>query len=388
MKLFACQKCAAQLYFENVRCLSCNDELGFIPDANVLSAIEPEADGTWRALAPGHQKGSWRKCSRYAQEGICNWLVRADDPHELCRSCRMTGTIPDQSISGNREAWRRLEVAKRRLIYGLTSQGLPVIDRHQDPVNGLEFAFMADTPEKKAFTGHQDGLITINVREADPVERERAKANLHESYRTVLGHLRHESGHYYWDRLVAQGPRLGEVRALFGDDRQDYAAALKRHYDEGPPADWNDRFVSAYATMHPWEDWAETWAHHLHMVDAVEIAGSLGMTLSPKPHGRKQSAARVAAPRGPARTFDELLAAWIPLTFATNCLTRSIGQQDWFPFVLSNQAIAKLRLVHQVVEDARLAGPPPTVPHTPGISSPGPAPAVQSVGSMQPVNAS
>ena len=356
MKLFACQSCGAQLYFENVRCLACGHELGFIADSNVLSAIEAGPDGTWRALAPGYAGVVWRKCTRYAQDAICNWMVRADDANALCRSCRMTRTIPDLTQPGNQEVWRRLEIAKRRLIYGLTSQGLPVVDRSQDPVSGLEFEFLADTPEKKAITGHNDGLITINIAEADPVERERAKSNLNEAYRTVLGHLRHESGHYYWDRLVAHGPRLDEVRALFGDDRQDYAAAMKRHYEEGPPTDWNDGFVSAYATMHPWEDWAETWAHHLHMVDAVEIAGSFGLSLTVKPHGRRKPALKMSAPKGLTRSFDDLLAAWIPLTFASNCLTRSIGHPDWFPFVLSKGAIAKLRLVHEVIADAREAG--------------------------------
>jgi len=357
MKLFACQCCGAQLYFENVRCLACGHELGFIADANVLTAIELNPDGTWRSLAPGHDGVLWRKCVRYANDGVCNWLVRADDAHDLCRSCRMTRTIPDLSLPGHHDAWRRMESAKRRLVYGLSSQGLPVIDREQDPVGGLVFEFIADTPQQKAITGHSDGLITVNIAEADPVERERARTNLHESYRTVLGHLRHESGHYFWDRLVSRGSRIWDVRGLFGDDRQDYAVAMQRYYDQGPRADWHNGFVSAYATMHPWEDWAETWAHYLHMVDAVEIAGSLGLSLSTHPQGSTETGVKMAAPQGPVRSFDELLAAWVPLTFATNCLTRSIGHQDWFPFVLSEGAIAKLRLVHAVVADARSARP-------------------------------
>lgn len=357
MKLFACQSCGAQLYFENVRCLSCGHELGLIADANVLTAIEANQDGTWRSLAPGFDGISWRKCVRYANDGVCNWLVRVDDAHDLCRSCRMTRTIPDLSRQGHHEAWRRMEMAKRRLIYGLTTLGLPVIDREQDPVGGLVFEFLADTLEQKAITGHSDGLITVNIAEADPVERERARTNLHESYRTVLGHLRHESGHYYWDRLVSRGSRIWDVRGLFGDDRQDYAEAMQRYYDHGPRADWNNGFVSAYATMHPWEDWAETWAHYLHMVDAVEVAGSLGLSLSTRPQGSRQPLVAMMAPQGVVQSFDDLLAAWVPLTFATNSLTRSIGHQDWFPFVLSEGAIAKLRLVHTVIADARAARP-------------------------------
>ena len=353
MKLFACQSCGAQLYFENVRCLACGHELGFIADTNVLTAIEPNQDSTWRSLAAGHEGILWRKCVRYANDGVCNWLVRADDAHDLCRSCRMTRTIPDLSLPGHHDAWRRMESAKRRLIYGLTSLGLPVIDREQDPVGGLVFEFLADTPQQHAITGHSDGLITVNIAEADPVERERARTNLHESYRTVLAHLRHESGHHYWDRLVRRGSRIWDVRGLFGDDRQDYASSMQRYYDQGPRADWNNGFVSAYATMHPWEDWAETWAYYLHMVDAVEIAGNLSLSARAHPSGSGVSPAAMAAPQCTERSIDELLAAWVPLTFATNCLTRAIGHQDWFPFELSAGAIAKLRLVHAVIADAR-----------------------------------
>ncbi|HEX3133952.1 MAG TPA: putative zinc-binding peptidase [Planctomycetota bacterium] len=353
MKLFACQSCGAQLYFENVRCLACGHELGFIPEENILAAIEPNDDGTWHSTAADFAGITWRKCARYANDGVCNWLVRSGDANELCRSCRMTRTIPDLSRPGNHDAWRRMEIAKRRLIYGLTSQGLPVVDRSQDPDGGLVFEFLADTPQHKAITGHSDGLITVNIAEADPVERERARTNLHEGYRTILGHLRHESGHYFWDRLVRQGPRLEEVRALFGDDRQDYAAAMKRHYEQGSHADWSNGFVSAYATMHPWEDWAETWAHYLHMVDAVEIAGHLGLSLKTRPQGSCEPLVEMTAPREAVDSFEGLLAAWIPLTFATNCLTRSIGHQDWYPFVLSDGVIAKLRLVHAVIADAR-----------------------------------
>lgn len=353
MKLFTCQACGAQLYFENNRCLTCGRELGYLPATNLLSAIEPVTEGVWRALGDEEPERTWRKCRRYAQDGVCNWLVPADDPNEFCRSCRMSRTIPDLSVAGNQDRWRRIEIAKRRLFYGLTTLGLPVVDRHEDPTYGLVFDFLADAPGHRVFTGHNDGLITVNVAEADPVERERARTSLGEPYRTVLGHLRHESGHYYWDRLVAQGPRLDEVRALFGDDRQDYAAAMQRHYDQGAPPDWQNGYVSAYATMHPWEDWAETWAHYLHLVDAVEIARYLGLSLSTKPVGSTAPVVQMHAPQADPQSFDDLLAAWIPLTFATNCLTRSIGHRDWYPFVLSDGAIAKLRLIHTVIADVR-----------------------------------
>lgn len=355
MKLYTCQSCTNQLYFENSQCLRCGHDLGLIPGVNVLTAIEPSADapGVWCALDNEHSDARWRKCLRYEPDGLCNWLVPVDDPNPLCRSCRMTRTIPDLTIPGNRSALRRLEAAKRRLLYGLTTLGLPVVDQHQDPHSGLAFEFLADTPECKVLTGHKEGVITVNILEADPVECERVRTSLRERYRTVLGHLRHESGHYYWDRLVAHGPRLHDVRSLFGDDREDYASAMQRHYDQGPRADWSAGFVSAYATMHPWEDWAETWSHYLHMVDAVEIAGFLGLSIRTRPLGSDDTLMEMTTPRRILRTFDELLDAWIPLTFATNCLTRSIGHQDWYPFVLSPGAIAKLRLVHEIIAAAR-----------------------------------
>ena len=93
----------------------------------------------------------------------------------------------------------------------------------------------------------------------------------------MLGHLRHEIGHYYQPLLVTDWERC---RELFGDDREDYGAAMERHYASGPPADWPERFVSAYATMHPWEDWAETFAHYLHIRDVLQTAVAYGVTVS------------------------------------------------------------------------------------------------------------
>ena len=130
-------------------------------------------------------------------------------------------------------------------------------------------------------TGHDNGAVTIALSEADPAESEKRRAELDEPYRTPLGHFRHEIGHHYWDVLVRDGGMLEACRARFGDDREDYAEALQRHYREGPPANWQERFVSAYATSHPWEDFAEAWAHYFHIVDTLDTANAFGLSLEP-----------------------------------------------------------------------------------------------------------
>ena len=185
-------------------------------------------------------------------------------------------------MAGNEERWRALEAAKRRLIYALKRLGLPLEAKREDAAKGLAFDFLADAgPGQPVMTGHDDGLITINIAEADSAERERRRLELGEPYRTLLGHLRHEVGHYYWDVLVRDGGKIEACRAVFGDESVDYQEALDRHYQTGAPAGWEENFVSAYATMHPWEDFAETWTHYLHMVDTLDTAASFGMAVDP-----------------------------------------------------------------------------------------------------------
>ena len=173
-----------------------------------------------------------------------------------------------------------------------------------------------------------------------------------ESYRTLLGHLRHEVGHWFWDVLVQGDPgRLDAFRGLFGDERRDYAEALRRHYAEGPPGDWQRRYVTAYATAHPWEDWAETWAHYLHMVDTLETARAFGLRVRPGIARQEEglNAELDFDPHAPGHGIERLVGDWLPLTFAVNSLNRSMGQPDLYPFVLSQPAIAKLGFVHAIV---------------------------------------
>ena len=203
-------------------------------------------------------------------------------------------------------------------------------------------------------TGHADGLITLNIAEADDAEREARRAALNEPYRTLLGHFRHEVGHHYWNLLVRDGGLLDEFRSMFGDERADYGESLQRHYADGAPADWQERHVTAYASAHPWEDFAETWSHYLHIVDTLETAGAFGMRVRPRLGGDEQamSAAVDFDPyvNGP---FDRIVDAWLPLTYAVNSLNRSMGQPDLYPFVLGPAAIRKLGFIHALVHGRR-----------------------------------
>ena len=346
MKLFSCQGCGQLLYFENIRCENCGRALGYLPDINEISALDPKDGGGWIALAA--QGVAYRFCKNY-DAGVCNWMVHPDSGEEFCAACRHNRTIPDLAIAGNDLRWGKIEAAKHRLFYSLLRLGLPLENRNDDPEHGLAFDFLSDPPESHAHNvmiGHDNGLITLAVREADDAVREQVRGELGEPYRTLLGHFRHESGHYFWDRLVAteQG-WLDAFRNLFGDERLDYDEALKKHYNEGAPAGWGDDYVSVYATTHPWEDFAETWAHYLHIVDTLETAGAFGLKVKPR-RARGALAATIDFDPYRAPRMDTLIDAWLPIEFATNNLNRSMGQIDLYPFVLSPRIIEKLAFVH------------------------------------------
>jgi hypothetical protein len=356
MRIFHCDHCDSLVFFENTHCVTCGHTLAFLPDLFAMGSLEAagEADDRWvppLAAAEGH---AYRLCRNYREAQVCNWAVPADDAHALCQSCRLTQVIPDMSVPGHAEAWYRLEVAKRRLVYTLINLGLPVENRIDDPACGLSFEFRADPGEGEppVLTGHERGVITLNITEADDAERERRRQSLGEPYRTLLGHMRHEVGHYYWDRLIAGSARVEAFRALFGDERDDYGQALQRYYASGPPADWQRRFVSAYASAHAWEDWAETWAHYLHVTDTLETAAACGLSIKPRRAG-EPSLARVPVSAGtPWSSFDRLIDSWYPLTYVLNNLNRGLGLQDGYPFVLSPPAVEKLRFVHDTVVSA------------------------------------
>ena len=279
----------------------------------------------------------------------------ADGPDVYCLACRHSRTVPDLSQEQNLLPWRKLEIAKHRLFYTLLRLNLPIETRNEKP-EGLVFDFLADQPAPnapKVMTGHDNGLITIALVEADDAERERRRTAMGEPYRTLLGHFRHEVGHYYWDQLVRDAGRLDQCRAVFGDDTQNYEQALQRHYSEGAPANWQENYVSAYATTHPWEDFAETWAHYLHIVDTLEMAGSFGVSVDPKLDKDGELEASVDFNPYKAGDIQQLIDVWLPLTFALNSLNRCMGQSDVYPFVLSPAVIEKLGFIHHIVHAER-----------------------------------
>jgi hypothetical protein len=354
MKNFECARCRNKVYFESVSCLKCGSTLGFDCKAMAMVHFEPvvlamsdpaQSQATKSGGARVRSRHSGRYCAN-AAHGVCNWLT--DSNHELCLACQMNRTIPNLLESGGLTAWRDLERAKKRLVYGLLRFNLRLaVGRPGLPDTGpLTFDFARNT-----VTGYQSGVITIDVLEADAVERERQRQRFGEPYRALLGHLRHESGHFYWMVLVETAGQLEEYRHLFGDERQDYAEALARHH-AGPRSDWQDSHVSAYASSHPWEDWAETWAHYMHLVDAVDTAEAEGM----EPRAIGFSLSSFFANR---RTdvyadvaFPALMERWTPLAIGMNSLNRSMGYDDFYPFVIPPPVAEKLAFVHRVIRAA------------------------------------
>ena len=384
MKLFDCQVCGQTLYFENTRCEGCGHRLGYVPEDRDLHAVAPAGDGaagTWRVV--GDPTRVFASCKNAAHDA-CNWLVVPAEAEGLCLACRHNNTIPNLSKPGNLDLWRLMEVAKHRLFYTLLELGLPIVSREQDPERGLAFEFRSDPATgPKIMTGHSNGRITIAIAEADDAERERRRKALREPYRTLLGHFRHEVAHYYWDRLVRGTPALGPCRATFGDERASYKDALKRHYRQGPPAGWRDHFVSAYATTHPWEDFAETFAHYLHIVDTLDTAGAFGVAIHPRGVVQGEAlAVKVDFRPEDVDGIGPLVKAWLPLTFAFNSLNRSMGLGDLYPFVLNPAVVAKLGFIHDLVRGRVGAVPqrlPVVEPHAPvpGNVPPGPPPEVE-----------
>jgi hypothetical protein len=269
--------------------------------------------------------------------------------------------VPDPTDRDNAQLWLKVEQAKRALVSQLIAMKLPVESRvSENTQQGVMFDLLRAPPGgPKVMTGHDDGLITLDIEEADDVHRETVRSQMHEPYRTLIGHLRHEIGHYYWQRLVRGTEWEEPCREIFGDDRIDYGQALQDYYAKGAPFDWKNRHVSAYATAHPYEDWAETWAHYLHMVDALDTARSFGLVAHHDEIQYEAFTPQVLAPDTPdARPSADDLAflvvvnGWIELTGALNEVTRSMGEPDFYPFVLSKPAVRKLHFIHKVVKNA------------------------------------
>ncbi len=324
---FRCE-CGQTLFFENTVCLRCGSRVGYDPASRRMLSLSAAAGEV-------PQSAAGPLCRNGVDFGVCNWIASGEGA-EFCLSCRLNQTIPNLRKNGRLHWWKQLERAKRWLIFGLLRLDLPISGKGES-ARGLAFRFIEDrrsnpdVAEEHVHTGHCEGVITINVTEADDVRREIARQHNGELYRTLLGHFRHESGHYYFRLLLDSEPRKARFRELFGDERRDYQAALGRYY-AGPRIRDPD-FISAYAQSHPLEDWAETWAHCLHMIDTLETAGC---------H---------ALPQGSDRCdrFEDLLRKWSELTILLNSLNRSMGLEDAYPFVLSGATLSKLRFVHDLV---------------------------------------
>jgi hypothetical protein len=353
-------RCGRPVFFRNSKCLACGAELGYATEQGEVRSLQAAgAAGRWHLDGVDDSAHAYRRCANFDTPAGCNWLLEASDPQPLCRSCRLNRTIPDLTDADNPRYWRAIENAKRRLVSQLLGLGLPVASKVvEDPERGVAFDLLRSLPAgPRVLTGHASGLITLNVEEADDAKREQIRHDLHEPYRTLLGHFRHEIGHYYWDRLIAGTNWHEPFRALFGDERADYAAALKANYDNGPPADWASRHISSYASTHPWEDWAETWAHYLHVVDSLDTALGFGLSaedieIDVEPYTREDL---YAPDDANAERSLSLLNGWLELTTVLNELARSMGQPDFYPFVMSRPVVKKLHFIELVVRDARRA---------------------------------
>lgn len=351
MRTFRCS-CDNMLFFDNSVCLRCGLETGFCPACQNLTAIVAQPDGSFRC-SNSACGASLAKCANYSAHNVCNRCVVLEgappETPSLCEYCSFNQTIPDLNVPGNAEKWYRLEAAKRRLLYELDILRLPFRFPESDPRPSLKFDFKADILPKKflwwtmgkkeqVFTGHANGLITINIREANDAERERLRVNFGEAHRTLIGHFRHEIAHYFWEVLV-RGRDEERCVAVFGNhEKPTYSEALETYYKNGPAADWRERFVSAYATMHPWEDFAETFATYLDMVSVLGTAYHSGFV--------------PVVPR--FGDFDSMLAQYKALGIGMNEINRSMGLLDLVPEVFVEKVRAKMRYIHDIVSAAAI----------------------------------
>ena len=340
MRAFSCT-CGSEVFFDSTVCLSCRAPLGYDWTAGKMATLQEQAGEVWRS-ACGRE---YKLCKNTLAHQNCNWLIPAEFADDLCFSCQFNRRLPDLSHGDNLRRWGKFEKAKRRLLCTLLDLGLPLVNRTTDAQHGLLFDFVEDArsnpnvpSEDYVMTGHGHGVITINTLEADDVEREKTRVEMGERYRTLLGHLRHESGHYYYDKLGLGGMQA-QFSDLFGDPTQDYKAALERHYKEGPAANWQERHISSYASVHPLEDWAETWGHYLLIHDALQTAYSRGFL--------EQNIGEM--------TFIKRVQMWSALSSSLNELCRASGVRDMYPFVINDNVQAKLLFVGRVIDGAAVS---------------------------------
>ena len=346
MQPFLCE-CGNVLFFDNSKCLQCGLDVGFDPAQLRMVVL--------------NTNGPFRRCGNGLKYNVCNWVLPTTALGDLCIACVLNRTIPDLTNKRNLMLWGRMESAKRRLICTLLRLGFSLPSLKDDPKTGLAFDIVSAISDPKATMGHLNGVITVNLEEADDTYRQINREQLGESSRTLLGHFRHETGHYVWQRWVGplmwNDPLRDALRSCFGDERFDYTTALAAHYKNGAPSGWEQSFISAYATSHPWEDWAETWAHYLQILEGQEACDSLGLDLrhlslpvAPFPADAGQLPNMLPQSAEADNAFLVWLHRWVCLSTVLNEIASSLGQPTLYPFVLSVGVARKLRLVHHLVK--------------------------------------
>lgn len=365
MKTFAC--CCQDrpvLFFENTTCNRCARLVGYTDDFEDIVPFD-EAGGLY--TTPYYPDRQFVRCNNAIHYGICNGFISVNEPaNSLCFACRFNKTIPDLSVAAHLPLWHKLEIAKRRALKTLVSLKLPLRPFFES-ADGISFEFMADSQADGHFesslaaatpvmTGHSAGNITINLAEADDVARSKTQHKMGERYRTLLGHFRHELGHYFFAVLFAEESKdLQLCRSLFGDEREDYQAALNAYYASDTKSNWQSEYISTYASMHPAEDWAECWAHYMHIIDTLDTAQNAGINL--ERHHRSEdsvvSPTELTLPQNDffrkQTEFSEIIKTWMRFSVVINSLNRSMGLPDAYPFTLSETVQKKLRFIHMAI---------------------------------------
>ncbi len=338
-----CPHCRTFVYLDALTCPDCEADLGYNIETRTFLGVRHgrvEIDGR-----------RWYTCSN--REWACNWLVREDAPAGRCFSCRLTRRRPEADDTVALEKLAKTEEAKRRLILQLGDLGLPIVPWDVEE-GGLGFDLISSLSDGKPVTiGHANGIITIDLAESLDDRREALRVRLGEPYRTMLGHLRHEVGHYYQTGLLTDDAAWDRCRALFGDERASYRDAISRHYKLGAPADWHESFLSEYATMHPWEDFAETFAHYLHITGTLQTAAMIGIHLD---HSVTNLRDTDVIPLESYRDepIQLLLTDGEWMSQAFNRINRAMGVGDLYPFTIAGPVRHKLEFVHDIVTHAPL----------------------------------
>jgi hypothetical protein len=354
MHIFRCDRCGHVVDFSAHECGSCGAELGYVSERQSIAVLATSSKPATFEIDT--VDGRFWRCLNAAWG--CNWMLPADSDTPWCRSCRLTRGRPDEARPDAVAAWMIAEAAKRRLVHQLDTLGLPIEGRSSEDPDGLAFD-LVHLPGEGGITGHSEGVVTLDLAETDDRHRDELRVRLNEPFRTVIGHLRHEIGHHYWSVLVRDRGCETSFRRLFGDERVDYRTAVEAYYVGNRPA-WDPTVhVTAYAASHPLEDWAETFAHYLHVVDGLDTAIAYG--LAPAELGADPDVA-------------EILDVWRPVNVAITAVAAAVGMPPIYPFDPTGVVVDKLAFVHDrvthpfVTTRKETSWPPRSNPHPVGTT--------------------